>query len=90
MLSSMTVSNIVALFCAMIVLAAIPSVSVLAVSTRSATSGLIHGVFTVIGIVLGDIIFIIIAIWGLSFLAETMGVKLSRAVTHPTRLQNRT
>jgi len=70
---SMTVSNIVALFSAMIVLAAIPSVSVLAVSTRSATSGLIHGVFTAIGIVLGDIIFIIIAIWGLSFLAETMG-----------------
>lgn len=57
----------------MIVLAAIPSVSVLAVSTRSATSGLIHGVFTTIGIVVGDIIFILIAIWGLSLLAETMG-----------------
>jgi threonine/homoserine/homoserine lactone efflux protein len=69
----MSLSNIVALFSAMVVLAAIPSVSVLAVSTRSATSGFIHGVFTTIGIVLGDIIFIIIAIWGLSFLAETMG-----------------
>jgi threonine/homoserine/homoserine lactone efflux protein len=45
----------------------------LAVSTRSATSGFIHGVFTTIGIVVGDIIFIIIAIWGLSLLAETMG-----------------
>ncbi|MEB3180910.1 MAG: LysE family translocator [Nostocaceae cyanobacterium] len=56
----------------MIVLAAIPSVSVLAVSTRSATSGLIHGVFTTIGIVVGDIIFILIAIWGLSLLVETM------------------
>lgn len=73
MQSSMTLSSIVALFSAMVVLASIPSVSVLAVSTRSATSGLIHGVFTTIGIVLGDIIFIIIAIWGLSFLAETMG-----------------
>lgn len=69
----MTLSSIVALFSAMVVLASIPSVSVLAVSTRSATSGLIHGVFTTIGIVIGDIIFIIIAIWGLSFLAETMG-----------------
>lgn len=57
----------------MIVLAAIPSVSVLAVSTRSATCGFIHGVFTTIGIVLGDIIFIVTAIWGLSFLTETMG-----------------
>ncbi|AFZ35301.1 Lysine exporter protein (LYSE/YGGA) [Stanieria cyanosphaera PCC 7437] len=73
MQSSMTFSSIVALFGAMIVLASIPSVSVLAVSTRSATSGFIHGVFTTIGIVLGDIFFIIIAIWGLSFLAETMG-----------------
>lgn len=69
----MTFSSIVALFSAMIVLASIPSISVLAVTTRSATSGFIHGVFTTIGIVLGDIIFIIIAIWGLSFLAETMG-----------------
>ncbi|WP_218616933.1 LysE family translocator [[Phormidium ambiguum] IAM M-71] len=69
----MTLSSIVALFSAMVVLAAIPSVSVLAVSTRAATSGFIHGVFTTIGIVLGDIIFIAIAIWGLSFLAETMG-----------------
>jgi threonine/homoserine/homoserine lactone efflux protein len=69
----MTFSSIVALFSAMVVLAAIPSVSVLAVSTRAATSGFIHGIFTTLGIVLGDIIFIIIAIWGLSLLAETMG-----------------
>ena len=69
----MTFSSILALFSAMIVLASIPSISVLAVTTRAATSGFIHGVFTTIGIVLGDIIFIIIAIWGLSFLAETMG-----------------
>ncbi|MFB2936736.1 LysE family translocator [Aerosakkonemataceae cyanobacterium BLCC-F154] len=69
----MSFSSIVALFTAMVVLAAIPSVSVLAVSTRSATFGFIHGVFTTLGILLGDIIFIIIAIWGLSFLAETMG-----------------
>lgn len=73
MQSSMTFNNIVALFSAMVVLASIPSVSVLAVSTRSATSGFIHGVFTTVGIVVGDIIFIIIAIWGLSVLAETMG-----------------
>jgi len=73
MQSSLTLSSIVALFSAMVVLASIPSVSVLAVSTRAATSGFVHGLFTTIGIVLGDIIFIIIAIWGLSFLSETMG-----------------
>jgi threonine/homoserine/homoserine lactone efflux protein len=69
----MTFSSIAALFSAMIVLASLPSISVLAVASRSATSGFIHGVFTTLGIVLGDIIFIVIAIWGLSFLAETMG-----------------
>jgi threonine/homoserine/homoserine lactone efflux protein len=69
----MTLSSIVALFSAMVVLAAIPSISVLTVSTRAASAGLIHGIFTAIGIVVGDIIFILIAIWGLSFLAETMG-----------------
>lgn len=69
----MIFSSIIALFSAMVVLASIPSVSVLAVSTRAATSRFIHGVFTTIGIVVGDIIFIIIAIWGLFLLAETMG-----------------
>lgn len=69
----MTLSNIVSLFTAMVILAAIPSLSVLTVTTRAATYGFIHGVFTTIGIVTGDIIFILIAIWGLSFLSETMG-----------------
>lgn len=69
----MNFSSIAALFCAMTVLAAIPSISVLAVSTRSATFGFIHGVFTTLGIVVGDIIFILIAILGLSLLAEKMG-----------------
>lgn len=71
--SSLTLSSILSLFGAMVILAAIPSVSVLAVSARSAASGFMHGVFTTVGIVLGDVIFVIIAIWGLSFLAETMG-----------------
>jgi threonine/homoserine/homoserine lactone efflux protein len=69
----MTFSNIIALFSSMAILAAIPSVSVLAVTTRSATFGFLHGVFTSIGIVTGDIIFILIAIGGLSLLAAKMG-----------------
>lgn len=71
--SSLTPGAIVALGSAMMILAAIPSVSVLAVSTRSATYGLVHGIFTSLGIVMGDIVFIILALWGLSFLVETLG-----------------
>jgi threonine/homoserine/homoserine lactone efflux protein len=63
----------IALFGAMLVLAAMPSSSVLLVISRSAASGFIHGVLAALGIVAGDIIFILIAILGLSLLAETMG-----------------
>ncbi len=69
----MTVSSIIALFSAMFVLAFIPSVSVLAVSARSASAGFIHGVFTTLGIMVGDIFFILLVIFGLSILAEMMG-----------------
>ncbi|GMR17696.1 MAG: LysE family translocator [Gammaproteobacteria bacterium] len=69
----MTFSSMVALFGAMVVLAFIPGVSAITVSARSAASGFNHGVFTTIGIVVGDIIFILLAIFGLSVLAETMG-----------------
>ncbi len=73
MQSSMTFSGMAALFGAMVVLAFIPSVSVLAVSTRSAAYGFIHGVFTTMGIVVGDIFFILLAILGLAVLADSMG-----------------
>jgi threonine/homoserine/homoserine lactone efflux protein len=71
--SSLTSGSILALSGTMLVLAFIPGVSVLVVSARSAANGLIHGVFTTIGIVVGDIIFIILAIYGLSVVAELMG-----------------
>lgn len=75
--SSLTFGSLTALFGAMTVLAFIPSVSVLVVSARSAASGFIHGVFTALGIVVGDIVFIILAIYGLSVLAELMGSRFS-------------
>lgn len=75
--SSLTFGSLTALFGAMTVLAFIPSVSVLVVSARSAACGFIHGVFTTLGIVVGDIVFIILAIYGLSVLAELMGSRFS-------------
>ena len=70
---NMTLSSMIALFGAMLVLAAMPSSSVLLVISRSAASGFVHGSLAALGIVAGDIIFILIAILGLSLLAETMG-----------------
>lgn len=69
----MTLGSSAALFGAMVVLALIPSVSVMTVSARSAAFGFIHGVCTAAGIVVADIIFILLAILGLSVLAESMG-----------------
>ena len=57
----------------MVVLAAMPSTSVALVVTRSATSGIANGMAVAAGIVLGDLAFIILAILGLSVVAETMG-----------------
>ena len=50
----------------MFLLALIPSASVLLVITRTVSNGTLGGVFTVLGIILGDTVFICIALSGLS------------------------
>jgi len=62
-----------ALLGSMLVLAMLPSVSVLAVSARAASGGFIHGIATTIGIIAGDLIYILLAIFGLALLTEAMG-----------------
>ena len=69
----MNIFEIMTLFGMMLVLSAIPSTSVALVVTRSATLGVANGFAVTIGIILGDLIFIILAILGLSIVAETMG-----------------
>jgi len=51
----------------------VPSISVLAVSARAAAFGFTHGLFTALGIVVADILFILVAVYGLVFVAELMG-----------------
>jgi threonine/homoserine/homoserine lactone efflux protein len=61
------------LFLVMLTLALIPSSSVALVVTRSVTHGVPNGISVSLGIVIGDLIFILLAILGLSVIAETMG-----------------
>lgn len=68
----MTLANCIALFGVMLVLAAIPSVSVLTVSARSAAFGFSHGLLVTAGIVMGDVLFILLAVFGLAVLTEAM------------------
>jgi threonine/homoserine/homoserine lactone efflux protein len=57
----------------MIVLAIVPSVSVLAVTARAAAFGFSQGLFTAAGIVVADVLFILVAVYGLALIAEMMG-----------------
>lgn len=61
------------LFIVMLALAAMPSASVALVVTRSATLGIRNGAAVAAGIVVGDLIFVSLAILGMGVLAETMG-----------------
>lgn len=71
--STLTPAGMAALFTVMVAGALVPGVSTLTVAARSAAFGLTHGVYTSLGIVLGDIVFIVIAIYGLTVLAGVMG-----------------
>ncbi len=69
----MSLFDALALFIIMITLATIPSTSVALVVARSATMNLANGVAVSMGIVVGDLIFVMLAILGLTALSEIMG-----------------
>lgn len=69
----MSIIEIITLFGIMIALAALPNASVALVITRSVTLGVTNGVAVTAGIILGDLVFILLAIFGLSVVVETMG-----------------
>lgn len=69
----MTISSMLSLFVALVILAVIPGPGVFTVVARSMASGFLHGLVTVFGIVFGDYIFIILSLYGLSAVASTMG-----------------
>lgn len=69
----MDLSGTVAFFLVMIALAATPSASVALVVTRSMTHGVPSGLAVAGGIVLGDLVFVALALFGMSILAEVLG-----------------
>ena len=70
---TLSLASIGALLGTLIVLAIVPSVSVLAVTARAASFGFSHGLFTALGIVVADIFFILLAVYGLAMVASLMG-----------------
>jgi threonine/homoserine/homoserine lactone efflux protein len=69
----MTIDSLLALFGAMLILAIVPGPAVFAIIARSFTSGKLPAFYMTAGIVFGDYIFILLALFGLSALAEIMG-----------------
>ncbi|MBL1275170.1 MAG: LysE family translocator [Ectothiorhodospiraceae bacterium] len=69
----MSIIETITLFGIMVALAVLPSASVALVITRSATLGVANGIAVTAGIILGDLVFILLAIFGLTVVAETMG-----------------
>jgi threonine/homoserine/homoserine lactone efflux protein len=63
-------TNLVALAGATLVLAATPGPAVLACVSRAITSGFRRAALLTMGIILGDLVFLILAIYGLAALAK--------------------
>ena len=69
----MNLTELLVLFSIMVALAAVPSTSVAFVVVRSATLGVTSGIAAAGGIVVADLVFVNLAMFGLSAIAETMG-----------------
>jgi threonine/homoserine/homoserine lactone efflux protein len=69
----MTLYASLSLFLVLFGLAAMPSASVALVVTRAAMGGFRQGAAVAGGVVLGDLVFVALALLGMSFLAETLG-----------------
>jgi len=72
----MTLGTIAVLFSTMLLLLFVPSISLLTVASRSAAYGFLHGALTTLGIIAGDILFILLAIYSLAFLAGVSSLAL--------------
>lgn len=69
----MTLSAAMALLLAMFILALLPGPGILIVVSRTLAQGLHAGILTSLGILTGDFVFIALAVYGLSALANWMG-----------------
>jgi threonine/homoserine/homoserine lactone efflux protein len=70
---ALSVIDLLALFGAMLIVAIVPGPAVLSVIARTFSSGFSRGLMMIIGITLGDFLFILLALFGLSIISEIMG-----------------
>ncbi|PKG78136.1 hypothetical protein CXF80_07295 [Shewanella sp. Actino-trap-3] len=69
----MILQQVIALFFTMLILAIVPGPAVFAVVSRSFSNGFTHGAAMTFGVLLGDFLYILLALFGLSTIAHAMG-----------------
>lgn len=69
----MSAADIIALAAAMFLLAIVPGPGVFAIVSRALSSGLKAAFTLALGIVVGDLVFLLLAIFGLSYVADLLG-----------------
>lgn len=70
---TLSLLSILTLAAILLALAALPSASVALVLSRTATAGLRQGAWVALGIVMGDLVFVVLALLGLLALADALG-----------------
>lgn len=70
----MSIIEVLTLFLVTLSLAAMPSLSVALVVSRTIVAGRINGAFAALGIVAGDLVFIVLALVGMTLLAGWLGM----------------
>ena len=68
----MNINNTISLLMAMVILAMTPDTSVIVVIGRSLSGGWKSGITVILGLLCGDLIFILIAVYGLSTIAQNI------------------
>lgn len=69
----MSPTSLLLLTAVMAALAAVPSVSVSLVVLRAATGGFVGGAAVALGVVIGDLVFVMLALTGMAAMAELLG-----------------
>ncbi|MFT6977295.1 MAG: threonine/homoserine/homoserine lactone efflux protein [Shewanella psychromarinicola] len=69
----MILQQVIALFFTMSILAILPGPAVFAVVSRSFSNGFKHGAFITLGVLMGDFVYILLALFGLAAIANAMG-----------------
>lgn len=72
--NALTLSSVATMFLSMIMFSLVPDASTMAVVGRGSVFGKTHALMTVLGIVFGNVIFIVLTVLGLASIFISLGI----------------